>query len=171
MPSRTELSADVQIPGEETHPSVRYFAGKMVKAYEAHHSRDYSPRSLHPRTVIDLDKRSHLIVKKYDGFESGEEFLIDRLELSKGNHISFVCEFRRVSNRNGHYMYEVWSPERKVGNMWGEDLDSFDLVIAGLFHKDPEIERLTKGSGMDESVRDLFMQKAEFGKSHRPQQI
>jgi len=53
--------------------------------------------------------------------------------------------------------------------MWGENLHTFDLVIARLFYQDPEIERLTKGSGMDKSVEALFSDKAEFGKTHKHQ--
>ena len=168
MSKGIERSTHISNP-EETHPRVRYYAGKMVKAYDAHHPRDLSHRGLHPRTVIDLDQRSHFIVRKYDGFERGEEFLINRLELNKDHNVSFVCEFKRVDNRNGRYMYEVWNSGGIVGNMWGENLHTFDLVIARLFYQDPEIERLTKGSGMDKSVEALFSDKAEFGKTHKHQ--
>lgn len=152
------------MPNTETdrqpHKRITYYAGRKIKSYDAHYISDLHPRSLHPRTVIDLDDQSHFTVKKFDGFETGEEYLIDRLDITRDHHTRFVCAFNRTSNANGLYNYQVWSPKILVGNIWGVNIDSFDLVIAKLFHTDSEIEKLTQGAGMDKSVEDLIRQAA-----------
>lgn len=165
MPARLEISPE-QNP-KEARPRVRYYAGKKVKAYEGHPSMESVLRGLHPRTVIELDEKSHLVVKKFDGFERGEEFLIDRLELTKNRHTTTVCEFKRVYDPKERYLYQVWNQEGLVGNMWGEDLDTFDLTIASLFYHDPAMEQKTAGSGMDNQVEELFRHAAQIGKIHR----
>lgn len=142
------------------HRQITSYADGKVKSFDAHDRKDLHPRSLHPRTLIDIDGASHFTVKKFDGYESSEANLLDLLEITRGHHARLVCGFIRSGVEDGLYIYDVWSPEEKVGRIWGEDLHRFDLIIARLFHPDPEIIALTQKSGMDKTVEKLIRKAA-----------